>query len=190
MAKVKLNPVIMQMRGQIGDLVFKRYEGGVIISRKSDLSDVKPNEAQLQHQNLFRQAALYGKLVMADPAQKADYEAAAKARGKPVFSLTVADFFNAPSVDEVDLSAYSGAIGDEIVVLAHDDFEVSGAQVSITYADGQPVEDGAAVETPAKSGRWVYTATAAATPGADVRIAVTVQDRPGGKGQATAEKSL
>jgi acyl-CoA hydrolase len=34
------------------------------------------------------------------------------------------------------------------------------------------------------------TATAATTTGMDVRIAVTVKDRPGGKGQATAEKSL
>ena len=76
---------------------------------------------------------------------------------------------------------------------ARDDFEVSSAhsaQVEITYADGNPVESGAAVEPPAKSGRWVYTATAAATTGADARIAVTVKDRPGGKGQATAEKSL
>ena len=92
MAKVKLNPVIMQVRGQIGDLVFKRYEGRVILGRKNDLSEVEPNEAQLGHQERFRQAALYGKLVMADPAQKADYQAAAKALGKPVFSLTVADF--------------------------------------------------------------------------------------------------
>jgi len=190
MAKVKLNPVIMQVRGQIGDLVFKRYEGRVILGRKNDLSEVEPNEAQLGHQERFRQAALYGKLVMADPAQKADYQAAAKALGKPVFSLTVADFFNAPSVDEVDVSTYGGAIGDEIVLRAHDDFEVSSAQVEITYADGNPVESGAAAETPAKSGRWVYTVSAAATAGADVRIAVTVKDRPGGKGQATAEKSL
>jgi hypothetical protein len=138
MAKVKLNPVIMQVRGQIGDLVFKRYEDRVILGRKNDLSDVKPNEAQLEHQERFRQAALYGKLVMADPAQKADYQAAAKALGKPVFSLTVADFFNAPSVDEVDVSTYGGAAGDEIVIRAHDDFEVSAAQVEITCVDGQP----------------------------------------------------
>jgi len=40
----------------------------------------------------IRQAVLYGRLVMADPATKAVYEDAAKARGKPLFSLTVADF--------------------------------------------------------------------------------------------------
>ena len=84
----------------------------------------------------------------------------------------------------MDLSTYGGAIGDEIVLRARDDFEVSSAQVEITYADGNPVESGAAVETPAKSGRWVYTASAAATADADARIAVTVKDRPGGRGRA------
>ena len=82
------------------------------------------------HRERFRQAALYGKMVMADAEAKAIYEEVAKARGKPVFSLTVADFFNAPSVDEVDLSGYTGAVGDEIVILARDDFDVVVARGS------------------------------------------------------------
>ena len=36
MAKVKLNPVVEQMRGRIGDLIFKRYAGEVIVVRKAD----------------------------------------------------------------------------------------------------------------------------------------------------------
>jgi len=47
-------------------------------------------------------------MVLADPVTKAIYEAEAKAKGQPVFSLTIADFFNAPSVDEVDPSIDSG----------------------------------------------------------------------------------
>ena len=43
-------------------------------------------------------------MVMADAETKAVYEEAARAKGRPVFSLTVADFFHAPSVDEVDVS--------------------------------------------------------------------------------------
>jgi len=35
MARVKLNPILEGMRGQVGDLVFKRYGDGVIISRKA-----------------------------------------------------------------------------------------------------------------------------------------------------------
>lgn len=93
-------------------------------------------EAQLAAQERFRQAAPYGKMVMADPETKALYEKAAKAKGKPVFSPTVADFFNAPSVDEVDLSGYAGAVGDEIVIRASDDFDVVGVSVALTDAEG------------------------------------------------------
>ena len=68
MAKVKLNPVLEQIRGQVGDLVFKRYGDETIISRKPDMSDREPSEAQLAAQNRFRQAALYGKMVTLAPA--------------------------------------------------------------------------------------------------------------------------
>jgi hypothetical protein len=116
---------------------------------------------------------------MADPEARAIYEEAAKAKGQPVFSLTVADFFHAPSVDEIDLSRYAGAAGDVIVIRAHDDFDVMGVSVALTQADGAPIESGEAAETPPDSGRWVYTATAAVGTGTTVRIEVTATDRPG-----------
>ena len=159
MAKVKLNPVLEQFRGQIGDLVFKHYGAEVGVGRKPDRSGIQPTEAQLEHRVRFRQAVLYGRLVMADPDKKEIYEQAAKEKGKPIFSLTVADFFNAPVVDEVDLSSYSGAEGDAIIILAHDDFKVARLQVVVSDSNGQEIENGEAEETPPTSGRWIYTAT-------------------------------
>jgi hypothetical protein len=61
--------------------------------------------------------------------------------------------FNAPSVDEVDVSGYKGAVGDPIVIRAHDDFDpsavlragVMGVAVALTQADGGAIESGAAV---------------------------------------------
>jgi hypothetical protein len=190
MAKVKLNPILERVRGTVGDLVFKRYEDEVVITRKPDFEGVAPTAAQLAHRERFRQAALYGRLVMADPEAKALYEEAAQAKGQPVFSLTVADFFNAPSVNEVDLSGYAGQAGDAIVIRARDDFDVQAVTVAIVDVDGDAIEGGAAVETPADSGRWVYTATAAVATGTTVRIAVTATDRPGGEGTATQEKAV
>ena len=60
--------------------------------------------------------------------------------------IVIADFLNAPTVEEVDLSAYGGQSGDEIVVMADD--------------DGCDSEAGAAAETPPESGRWVYVTSA------------------------------
>lgn len=188
MAKVKLNPILEQIQGQVGDLVFKRYGDQTVLSAKPDLSGVEPTPAQLAQQARFREAALYGKMVFADPETKALYEEGAKAKGKPVFSLTVADFFNAPSVDEIDLAGYSGAAGDEISIMASDDFTVMAVQVTVSDSEGDPIESGAASESPANSGRWVYTATTAVATGTTVRIAVTAQDRPGGLGTGEKEK--
>jgi hypothetical protein len=190
MAKVKLNPILERVRGKVGDLVFKRYEDEVVITQKPDFEGVTPTAAQLAHRERFREAALYGRLVMADPETKALYAEAAKDKGQPVFSLMVADFFNAPSVDEVDLSLYTGAIGDTIVIRARDDFDVTGVTVRLTDDAGNAIEHGAAVEAPADSGRWVYTATAAVATGTTVRIAVTATDRPGGAATATQEKAV
>jgi hypothetical protein len=141
--------------GQREGLVFKRYGDKVIVSRKPDLSDHEPTEAQLAHRERFRQAVLFGEMVRADPEAKAIYDEAAEARGKPMLSLAVADFFNAPSVDEVDLSGYGGQVGDEIAIRASDDFDVVGVRVALTGADGTPIEEGAAAETPPDSVSWV-----------------------------------
>ncbi len=188
MAKVKVNPIIEQVRGKVGDLVFKRYGDDVVLSRMPDTEGQVATAAQVAARNRFRQAALYGKLVMADMTTKALYEAEAKASGQPVFSLTVADFFNAPTVDEVDVSAYTGQVGDPIWIMAHDDFEVTAVNVTVTQADGTPIEQGAATESPAHSGRWQYQATAAVAAGTAVRIEVTATDRPGHTGMKATTK--
>ncbi len=96
--KVKLNPILEGIRGQVGDRVFERYSGEVMISCKADPTSKPPSKAQTAHCERFREAMLYGKLVMADPEQSALYKETAAAKGKPVFSLMIADVFNAPSV--------------------------------------------------------------------------------------------
>ncbi|MBT7600415.1 MAG: hypothetical protein HN560_05020 [Anaerolineae bacterium] len=190
MEKVKLNPILEQISGQVGDLVFRRYGDETIIGQKPDMSGVEASPAQVAARARFREAALYGKMVMADPETKALYSEAAKAKGKPAFSLTVADFFNAPSVDEVDLSAYSGAVGDAIIIMASDDFAVSSVNVALSDGAGSPLESGAAVETPPDSGRWLYSAITSVATGTTVRIAVTASDLPGSVGTAEEEKAV
>jgi len=160
----------------VGDLVFKKYGDEVVISRKPDMGSVVATPAQEATRERFKQATLYGKMVMADPDSKAVYEAAAKAKGQPVFSLTVADFFHAPSVDEVDLSGYSGAPGDVIRIRASDDFEVAAVQVSLADASGAILEEGAATM---QNGLWLYNATTTVQPGTTVRLTVSASDRPG-----------
>lgn len=64
----------------------------------------------------------------------------------------MADFFNAPVLDEVDLSAYSGNSGDPIIILAHDDLKVARLTVRINDQNVEEIESGEVVETPPASG--------------------------------------
>jgi hypothetical protein len=188
MTRVKVNPIIEQMSGKMGDLVFKRYGDEVVIARAPDRRAYEPSAAQLAARERFRRAAQYGKLALAQPEVRASYEAAAEESGEPLFSLMVADYFKAPVVDELDVSAYTGQIGETIVIQAHDDFEVTGVTVSLKEAGGQAVESGAATQNPPDSGRWVYTTKQTVASVAGVVVTATASDRPGNLGVKTATK--
>lgn len=178
MAKVKLNPVFEQIRGKVGGFVFRRRVGGVVISRNPDRSGCACSASQEAVRERFRLASLYGKAVYATPAEKEVYLAAAKTKGVTAFVLAVADFLHAPSVDEIDLTAYTGLPGETIVVRASDDFAVARVSVVIRAGDGTLVEQGPAT---LECGAWRYKTTVAAPIGAPVVVEVTACDRPGNR---------
>lgn len=177
MAKVDLNPIFDQVHGKVGDLVLKRYHSGVVMSRIGG-TDRPMSAAQLAQQERFRAATTYSKMALMDPAARDLYRAAAQERDLPIVAVMVADFFNAPTILNVDAAEYEGRAGDRIKILADDDFAVASVQVAIS-AGGTLVEQGLAVETPVDSGRYYYTATQAAPTGTPLTVAVTVTDRPG-----------
>jgi hypothetical protein len=100
--------------------------------------------------------------------------------------VAVADFFNAPDIESVDLSGYSGKAGNIIRIFVTDDFTVSSVTVSIHNADGSPVEEG--YTQPSVGYEWRYTATAANETLAGDRILITASDLPGNA--ATGEQTL
>ncbi len=181
MAKVRLNPVLEGIRGKVGELVFKRYGEEEVVTRAPDLSGRDPTPKQEAVRSRFKLAALYGKTALADPQSKALYEAAAKEKGLSLFALAVADFFHEPAVQEVDLSAYSGKVGERIGIQASDDFEVAGVEVAIRNAEGAVLEKGPAARNGSDTA-WTYTTTTEIPSGQSVSIEVTATDRPGHKG--------
>ena len=187
-AKVNLNPVLESIRGAIGDLVFKHYGEEVIVGRKPDPSNTPPTAGQQAVRERWKLGALYGKAVMADPVTKARYETAAKQKGIPVFALMIADFFNEPVVADMDLSAYAGRAGGTIRIVASDDFELKGVEVSIRDTNGTVLEHGLASGT-AAGGDWAYLATNDLPLGQSVVIEAAAIDRPGHRGTKTVNRS-
>lgn len=187
MARVKLNPLIDRLSGKVGNLVFRTYGNKTVLSHIPSAPSGPPSAAQLVQRNRFRAAAAYGKNALADPDARGVYEALAARREKPVLSVAIADFLNAPEVDEVDASAYTGATEDAIIIHAHDDVEVTEVHVTLTDAGGAELEAGSAA---LGEGRWRYEAQTDVPSGTEVTITVQAFDRPGNVGEASVEVTV
>ncbi len=188
MAQVKMNPVFTKVKGKVGDLVFKQYGEALVMARTPGTNGHEATPAQAATRERFREAALYGKMALAQPAVRQAYMTVARERHQPLMSLMVADFFNEPMVDKVEAETYSGQPSQTIVITAHDDFEVIGVTVAIRDAGGQPVENGSAVQNPPNSGRWTYTTTQTVSNMTGVQVTATASDRPGNVGTRTVVK--
>lgn len=172
--KVQLNPVVERASGALGELVFREIRGKTFVSRKP-VASANPTEEQIAHRERFKKAAAYGKIAMADEAVRPLYEAAAKAKNIPVFSLTIADYFNTPTIEKVDYSQYDGKAGSFLLINATDDFEVVRVNVAIKDTEGNFLDWGDAVQ---ESGHWRYTAKVNVQ--TEVVLHITATDRPGG----------
>jgi hypothetical protein len=176
--KTILHPMFEEVSGAMGRMVYRQAYGKTVISRKPVVNEEDLTVAQQENQARFTKAAAYGKKAMADEDARPLYDAAAKERKMPVFAVAMADFFNAPTIHTVNVFGYSGNVGDTITILAGDDFGVAKVHVMISNPDGDPIENGEAVESGAGSGEWIYTATVQGQP--IVKVQAVAQDRPGG----------
>jgi hypothetical protein len=177
--KVKLNPMFEQASGQLGELVFRKVRGQTIAGRKPSFT-ADPTDDQIAHREQFKKAVAFGKSVMTDSSLRAFYEVAAQSRNIPLFALTVADYFNKPTITSADISTYNGKLGDKILIAAMDDFGVVKVQVNLLDSDGMVLETGQAVETPADSGHWVYTGKTSFPINTELDVEIVDTDRPGG----------
>lgn len=113
MAESKNNVITHGLSGKFGDLVvFRQRAGKTLATKAPGAREGEPSEKQLAVQQRFQKAVLYGKSVLADPAAKEAYAAAAQ-NGQSAYNIAFADYFSAPDILEVDLSAYSGQAGHQ-----------------------------------------------------------------------------
>jgi hypothetical protein len=185
MTRARLHPSLLEFKGAMGDMVFKKRGKKVYVSIKSQgTSD--PSQAQLAQRKYFRKAVGYSKAALSDETTRAFYEALAETRETNARSLCIGDFLNEPTLDELDLTKYKGRIGDRILISTSDDVGVVEVDVELTKADGTPIESGKAVEVGAGSGDWVYVASVAVPLGTDIFISAEAFDRPGHRAVASA----
>ncbi|MDR1551916.1 MAG: hypothetical protein LBS69_00415 [Prevotellaceae bacterium] len=178
MAKQKGNVVTYGLSGKIGDLLIFRQRDGKTIVSKIPEQPKTASEKQSQQRKRFQQATIYARAAVAGSQTKELYDAAAKKKqGITAYNVAVADFFNAPNIEIVDLSAYTGAVGDEIRIIVTDDFAVKSVHVQINNVDGTLVEAGYA--TGNAGNIWIYAATQNNESLNGDKIVITASDLPG-----------
>jgi hypothetical protein len=182
MTEVDLHETLNGYRGAIGKLVFRRFKGRIIVSRKGTISK-PPSEAQKVRRAHFKEAVAFGKSAMTDPVLSAFYGPLAKQKETSIYALAHQDFLKAPTIRPLDLSGYKGQVGDVIEIWANDNVGVADLNVTIVAQDGTLIESGKAVEMGDESGRWNYVATKPVSRGADVFIEVKAVDHAGNEAQ-------
>ena len=93
MAKVKLASWITEIRGRVGDVVFRTSpDGKTYLSKSPDMSAVEWSPAQKENRRHFSRAIAYAKAAMADPDARAVYEKQAAGQNRQPFRMAVSDY--------------------------------------------------------------------------------------------------
>ena len=112
--------------------------------------------------------------MIANPVIKEAYQADIE-DVDTAYDVAVADFLNAPYINGIDVSHYTGQVNSYIQVRAVEDFEVKEVTVTIQNSDGTEVESGVAVQQDGGIW-WRYTATTANESLAGDKIVIRVSD--------------
>jgi len=180
MTKINENTILFGASGMFGDqVVFRNLNGQTIMARRPRRTN-KRTEAQKAHALRFKDATIYAKAALTDEDTHKAYAKKAVTFEKylTAYNIAVADFMNAPVIEEINLNNYSGQAGERITVYATDDFEVKEVTIEIRDSNNMLVEKGKAL-LPANSLDWEYTTQSVNTALTGCVVSVSVSDRPG-----------
>ena len=94
MLKVRYKGMVLDIRGTMDNMVFKRSpRGKTIVTKKPDMSKVKWSKAQKDHRKKMRRANDYAAAAMADPTVSAIYEKIARKEHRQPFRVAVSDYY-------------------------------------------------------------------------------------------------
>jgi hypothetical protein len=194
MASIVLNPAIQVISGDVAGFVYRHLADGSVIVAKARVPNTNytPTEAQLAQLERFKEASARYTLLMQDAGVKNAYEQVLATMGRTarLRALVMGDILGTPAVDQVDLSAYQGQIGDAIKVVAEDNVGVSRLELVIwdTTANAA-VETGHLDAEPGKRMvEWVYQTTAQVPTDHAVEVRVTAFDLAGNSIQQKSTK--
>ncbi|MFB9120415.1 hypothetical protein ACFFUE_04340 [Bergeyella porcorum] len=180
MAKTINNSITHGVSGKFGEQIVFRQVNGQTLMCKSPISRGKTSAKQEQQQEKFKKASQYAKRALEDPVLSAGYALEAKRRkGQSAYNVAVADYLISPTIDKVDVSAYTGNVGEKIKIQAYDDYKVEAVKVYI-HTSSSLVEEGEAI---LQGIEWIYTIQTENTNLSGSKITVKVIDTAGNESE-------
>jgi len=186
MTKVKNNLITTGLSGKLGKQVVFRQWGSETFLAKAPVRSQNSIDSELRIKNKlrFKEASAFAKKAMNDPELKQAYKKKCKAR-VTAYARAVQDFFNVPSIGEIDLSNYSGETNSFIRVYTTDDFRVNQVKVRIENQQSEAVEAGFA-EQEGNTDWWRYIVTEPNLLSTGGKIIVSAYDLPGNEATMVA----
>lgn len=182
MAKVLDNLVTEGLSGKLGkQLVFRRGKGGqTILSKRAVFGEDRVfSSSQQAHLTDFQQASAYAKIAR----HQSLYIEMAKGTPKNPYNIAIEDWFGKPQVLDIDITGWTGGIGQEIRVRAQDNVKVIRVHVIIRANNSTtPLEEGGAVQSEIDGLLWIYTTKTVIAQAPGTHLDANAYDLPGNFG--------
>lgn len=181
MAKGTGNMLLQGIAGKLGkEMVVKHYGDKVVLAKYPNMDNIQASPLQKAKRNAFAEAMKYAQGQIRTVEGRALYTERATANKRPL-NVAMADFYHAPEVIAIDVTALAGKAGDMLLIHAMDDFRVERVEVEITSPDGTLAESGEASLN--ANGLWEYRTMKDYETVAGLVIKARAWDRPGNVGE-------
>jgi hypothetical protein len=131
------------LRGAIGDLIFRQYNGKTIVSVRPAYKNETNTEARRQLRGRFRDATTYASNAMEDPKRKAYYQQKARQLKLPnAYTAAITDYLRKAKVVALTRSSFSAKKGDEVIIrLLKSAFKISQIKVILCSRHGEVLSE-------------------------------------------------
>lgn len=131
------------LRGAIGDLVFRQYNGKTVVSARPVYKNESNTEARRQLRGRFKEASMYASNAMDDPKKKAYYQQKARQLKLPnAYTAAITDYLRKAKVTAMTRSGFSPKKGETIIMqILKSAFKISQIKVILCSQHGEVLHE-------------------------------------------------
>ena len=131
------------VRGAIGDLIFRQYNGKTVVSVRPVYKNESNTEGRKQLRSRFRDATMHASHAMEDPKKKAYYQQKARQLKVPnAYTAAITDYLRKAKVVAMTRSSFSAKKGDEVIIkLSKSVFKIRRIKVVLCSQHGEVLSE-------------------------------------------------